>query len=55
MPTPVTLESIGLKTWAELYELDTSEVVRRMGERNVPLHAGDAFLAILVLRGASPS
>jgi len=53
MPTPVTLESIGLSSWSELYALDTAEVVRRMDEKNVPLHPGDAFLAVTVLRGVS--
>jgi hypothetical protein len=52
-PTPVTLESIGVRNWSELYALDTAEILRRMDEKNVPLHPGDAFLAITVLRGVS--
>ena len=50
---PITLENIGLKTWQELYELDPAETIRRMSEHYVPLHAGDAFLAVLVVRGIS--
>jgi hypothetical protein len=53
MSTPVTLESIGVTSWSELYALDTAEVVKRMDEKNVPLHPGDAFLAVMVLRGVS--
>ncbi len=49
-PVPITLEAMGLESWEELYDLDSREVLRRMSERSVPLHAGDAFLAVLVLR-----
>lgn len=52
-PTPITLEAIGLKSWQELYALEPSEVLRRMSEQNVPLQSGDAFLAVLVLRGVA--
>ena len=47
----ITLEAIGLKTLSELYELNPVEIVKRMDERNVPVHPGDAFLAVLLLRG----
>jgi hypothetical protein len=47
----VTLEAVGLKTLSELYELDPAEVVKRMDEGNVPVNPGDAFLAVLLLRG----
>ncbi len=47
---PITLENIGLKTWQELYELEPAETIQRMSEKYVPLHAGDAFLAVLVVR-----
>lgn len=49
--TPITLESVGLSTWSELYALDSAEIVRLMDEKKVPLHPGDAFLAVAVLRG----
>lgn len=48
MSTPVTLESLGLRTFQELYELPVAEVVARLDK--VPLHAGDAFLVVLALR-----
>lgn len=47
----ITLEAIGLKTLSELYELDPVEIVKLMDERNVPVNPGDAFLAVLLLRG----
>jgi hypothetical protein len=51
--TPVTLEAVGVKTWDELYALPSSEVIKRMSTRSVPLHAGDAFLAVLVMRAVA--
>jgi hypothetical protein len=50
---PVTLENIGLKTWQDLFDLEPTETVRRMSEKYVPLHAGDAFLAVLLVRAIS--
>lgn len=35
------------------YEMDTADALRRVDERNVRLHPGDAGLAVLVLRGVS--
>lgn len=51
--TPITLEAAGLTSWDDLYGLDPAEVIRRMGEKNVPVHPGDAFLAVLVVRAVS--
>jgi hypothetical protein len=52
-PPPITLEAIGLNTYRELYALDTAEALRRIDDKRVPLHPGDAFLAVLVLRGVA--
>jgi hypothetical protein len=49
--TPAPLGAIGLETYSQLYELPIAEVIKRLDEKNAPLHAGDAFLAVLVLRG----
>jgi hypothetical protein len=46
----VVLEAVGVESYADLYNLDASEVLTRIDKRNVPLHVGDAFLAVLVLR-----
>jgi hypothetical protein len=40
---PVTLETVGVESYSQLYALPTT----------VPLHAGDAFLAVLVLRAVA--
>jgi hypothetical protein len=49
---PVPLEAVGVKSYSELLALPTAEVVRRLDDRMVvPLHEGDAFLAVLVLSG----
>jgi hypothetical protein len=48
---PITLETLGLRSWSELYELPSSEVVAKLDK--VPLHAGDAFLAVMVLRAVA--
>ncbi|MEZ5076980.1 MAG: hypothetical protein R2725_06015 [Solirubrobacterales bacterium] len=45
---PITLEAIGLESWQQLYELDPEEVMARIDK--APLHAGDAFLAVIQLR-----
>ncbi len=55
---PVTLEAVGVRTYAELFELPTAEVIQRLDSQQVkggdiPLHSGDAFLAVLVLRGVA--
>lgn len=47
----MTLEAAKVKTYSELFELPTAEAVRRLDAGKVPLHQGDAFLAVLVLRG----
>lgn len=52
-PPPITLEAIGLKNYSELYDLDAAEAIRRIDEKGAPLHPGDAFLAVLVLRGVA--
>jgi hypothetical protein len=52
-PVPITLEAAGVRTYAELFDLPTEEVIRRLDEGGVPLHPGDAFLALLVLRGVA--
>jgi hypothetical protein len=49
----VVLEAVGVNSYAELADLGTSEVIRRMDDRRPPLHPGDAFLAVLVLRAVS--
>jgi hypothetical protein len=49
-PIPITLEAAGVRTYAELYDLPTDDVVRRLDEKQVPLHPGDAFLAVMLLR-----
>lgn len=46
----MTLEAVGVSSYRELYELGTEEVLERLTQRRVPLHEGDAFLAVLVLR-----
>ena len=51
--TPITLETIGLETWQQLYELKPDETIRRMSEKYVPLHPGDAFLAVLIIRAVT--
>lgn len=51
---PVPLAAVGVKSYSELHALPTAEVVRRLDERAVvPLHEGDAFLAVLVLRAVA--
>ena len=40
-------------SYEELFKLDTIEAIRRMDKQSAPLHAGDAFLAVMVLRGVS--
>lgn len=47
---PITLEALGLETWDQLYAMDPKTVIARMSEKDVPVHAGDAFLAVLVVR-----
>lgn len=49
----ITLEAIGLRSWDQLYAKDPAEVIRLMSEKNVPLHPGDAFLAVLVVRSVA--
>jgi hypothetical protein len=44
----ITLESIKLKSFSDLYAMPSKDVVEKLDE--VPLHAGDAFLAVVVLR-----
>jgi hypothetical protein len=51
--TPIVLEAAGVKTYADLYELPVADVLKRLNERSVPLHPGDAFLAVLVLRAVA--
>jgi hypothetical protein len=51
---PVTLEAVKVKSYSELFELPPSEVLRRLDAGTVvPLHEGDAFLAVLVLRSVA--
>jgi hypothetical protein len=53
---PMSLESpplkaVNVESYSELLALSTTEVVRRLDQQTeVPLHDGDAFLAVLVLR-----
>jgi hypothetical protein len=50
----VVLEAIGgVGSYAELAALGTDEVIRRMDERNPPLHPGDAFIAVMALAAVS--
>jgi hypothetical protein len=49
----VVLEAVGVNSYSELMALDVDEVVRLMDERKAPLHPGDAFLAVLVLKAVS--
>ncbi|HEV2975805.1 MAG TPA: hypothetical protein VGX69_12560 [Solirubrobacteraceae bacterium] len=54
MATPVPLEAVEVTSYSELFSLPTAEVVRRLDARTeVPLHEGDAFLAVLVLRAVA--
>jgi hypothetical protein len=54
MATPVPLEAVKVKSYSELFSLPTAEVVRRLDAKTeVPLHEGDAFLAVLVLRAVA--
>jgi hypothetical protein len=48
---PITLETAGVNSYAELAALSTDEVLRRLDDRDVPIHPGDAFLAVILLRG----
>jgi hypothetical protein len=48
---PITLETAGVKTYSDLYDMPTGKAIKLIDEKNVPLHAGDAFIAVLVLRG----
>jgi hypothetical protein len=50
---PVTLETAGIENYSELYAMPTADVLKRLDEKNVPLHEGDAFLAVLVLRAVA--
>jgi hypothetical protein len=50
---PVTLEAVGVENYSQLYALSTTEIIKRLDEKAVPLHEGDAFLAVLVLRGVA--
>jgi hypothetical protein len=51
MMRPVTLEAVGVNSYSELLALPASEVLRRLDAKpEVPLHEGDAFLAVVVLR-----
>jgi hypothetical protein len=48
---PVTLDAVDVDSYSELLALSPAEVVRRLDKKDeVPLHEGDAFLAVLVLR-----
>jgi hypothetical protein len=49
--TRVVLQSFGVESFEELYDLPTSEVVARMGE--VSAHGGDKALTVLVLKGVA--
>lgn len=49
----VVLEAVGVKSYAELAELGTDEIIKRLDDRDAPLHPGDAFLAVVVLAGVS--
>jgi hypothetical protein len=54
MATPVPLEAVEVTSYSELFSLPTAEVVQRLDARTeVPLHEGDAFLAVLVLRAVA--
>jgi hypothetical protein len=45
------LAAVNVQSYSELLALPTAEVVRRLDQQpEVPLHDGDAFLAVLVLR-----
>jgi len=50
---PVSLEAVGVEKYSQLYALSTAEVINRLDEKAMPLHEGDAFLAVLVLRGVA--
>ena len=51
---PVTLEVVNVKSYSELFALPPDEVLRRLDSGSVvPLHEGDAFLAVLVLRSVA--
>jgi hypothetical protein len=51
---PVTLEAVEVKSYSELFALSPAEVLRRLDAGSVvPLHEGDAFLAVLVLRSVA--
>lgn len=47
------LDAVGVQSYAELVELNTEEVIRRLDEHQPPLHPSDAFLAVLVLSAVS--
>jgi hypothetical protein len=45
----VVLEAMGVKSYADLGQLDAEEVMRRLDAQDVPLHPGDKALAVIVL------
>lgn len=53
-PVPVTLEAAGVGSFAELYDLPTAVVMERLDAgAGDTLNAGDAFLAVMVLRAVA--
>jgi hypothetical protein len=52
-PASITLETIGLDSWEALYDKPPRQVIRLMTDKNVPVHPGDAFLAVLVIRSVA--
>jgi hypothetical protein len=51
---PVTLETVDVKSWSELFARPPAEILQRLDKGpGVPVNEGDAFLAVLVLRSVT--
>jgi hypothetical protein len=46
----IPLETLELDGYSDLYAMPTAEALRKLDEKAAPLHEGDAFLGVLVLR-----
>jgi hypothetical protein len=43
------LDRIGIESFAALAAMDADEVIRRLDEKQPPIHTADAFLAVMVI------
>jgi hypothetical protein len=49
----IVLESVGVKSYAELTALGPAEMLRRLDDKKPPLQPSDAFLAVMVVSAVS--